>query len=160
MVSDHPGRTFISYSRKGDGAAFAAELRKSLEKENLSVWQDLVALEGGRDWWSQIEDALRSKALQHFILVVTPAALDSPYVRREIRIARQEGKTVCPVKGPGLGELSTLPRWLGQIYDLDLAEHRTTLIRVLQDESRQKRVPMMAPEPPADFVQRPANSTR
>jgi hypothetical protein len=49
-----------------------------------------------------------------------------------------------------------LPRWLGQIYDLDLPEHYTTLIRVLQDQSRQKRVAMMAPEPPSDFVQRPA----
>jgi hypothetical protein len=58
----HPGRTFISYSRK-DGADLAAGLRKTLEKENLSVWQDIVALEGGRDWWSQIEDALKSKAL-------------------------------------------------------------------------------------------------
>ena len=49
---------------------------------------------------------LRSKELQHFILVVTPAALGSPYVRQEIRLARQEGKTVCPVKGPGLTDLS------------------------------------------------------
>jgi hypothetical protein len=54
------------------------------------------------------------------------------------------------------GELGTLPRWLGQVYDLDLPEHFTTLIRVLQDQSRQKRVAMMAPEPPADFVVRPA----
>jgi len=154
MAGQPQARTFISYSRK-DGAAFAAKLRKTLEKENLSVWQDLVALEGGRDWWSQIEDALKSKGLQHFVLVVTPASLDSPYVRREIRLARQEGKSVCPVKGPGLGDLGKLPRWLGQIYDLDLSEHKTTLIRVLQDESRQKRVPMMVPEPPADFVQRP-----
>ena len=153
VVGREPGRR-LPYSRK-DGAAFAARLRKTLEKAKLSVWQDLVALEGGRDWWSQIEDALKSKALQHFILVVTPAALESAFVRREIRLARQEGKTVCPVKGPGLGDLNKLPRWLGQIYDLHLAEHRTTLIRVLQNESRQKRVPMMAPEPPADFVQRP-----
>src|SRR5204863_6790 len=114
--------------------------------------QDLIALEGGRDWWSQIEDALKSKPLQHFVLVVTPAALASPVVRREIRLARQEGKTVSPVKGPGLGDLNTLPRWLGQVYDLDLPEHRTTLIRVLQGQSTQKRVAMMAPEPPADFV--------
>ena len=155
MIGDHPGRIFISYSRKGDGAAFAAELRRSLEKENLSVWQDIVTLEGGRDWWSQIEEALKSKSLQHFILVVTPAALDSPVVRREIRLARQEGKSVCPIKGPGLGDLAKLPRWLGQIYDLDLAEHRATLLRVLQDESRHKRVSMMAPEPPTDFVERP-----
>ena len=74
MAGQPQARTFISYSRK-DGAAFAAELRKTLEKEDLSVWQDLVALEGGRDWWSQIEDALNSKTLQHFVLVVTPASL-------------------------------------------------------------------------------------
>ena len=154
MSGDQPGRTFISYSRK-DGAEFAAWLRGWLNERDLSVWQDIVALEGGRDWWSQIEDALKSKALQHFVLVVTPASLASAVVRREIRLARQEGKTACPVKGPGLGDLGKLPRWLGQIYDLDLPEHRTTLIRVLQAESRQNRVPMMAPEPPPDFVPRP-----
>jgi hypothetical protein len=37
-----------------------------------------------------------------------------------IRLARQEGKTVCPIKGPGLEDLGKLP----------------PLIRVLQDESR------------------------
>ena len=155
MPDPTSARVFVSYSRK-DGAAFAADLCEKLRKQDLSVWQDIVALEGGRDWWSQIEDAIRSKALQHFVLVVTPAALASPVVRREIRLARQEGKTVSPVKGPGLGELGNLPRWLGQVFDLDLPEHFTTLIRVLQDQSRQKRVPMMAPEPPVDFVQRPA----
>jgi TIR domain len=55
-------RIFISYSRK-DGTKFAGDLRMRLLKENLSVWQDLIALEGGRDW-SQIEDALGSKLLQ------------------------------------------------------------------------------------------------
>ena len=154
-MRDQPwDRIFISYSRK-DGAECAAKLRKWLLSEDLSVWQDIIALEGGRDWWSQIEDALKTKSLQHFVLIVTPAALASPVVRREIRLARQEGKTVCPIKGPGLGELGQLPRWR-QIYDLDLQEHRTTLIRVLQDQSRQKRVAMMAPEPPADYVERPA----
>src|SRR5271170_2895602 len=133
MPDPASARVFISYSRK-DGAGFAKALRKKLEKNELSVWQDIVALEGGRDWWSQIEEALRSKALQHFVLVVTPAALASPVVRREIRLARQEGKTVSPVKGPGLGELANLPRWLGQVFDLDLPEHFTTLIRVLKDQ--------------------------
>ena len=154
MVDQSPGRTFISYSRR-DGAEFAAWLRGWLETRHLSVWQDIVALEGGRDWWSQIEEALKAKALQHFILVLTPASVASPVVRREIRLARQEGKTACPIKGPGLGDFGKLPRWLGQIYDLDLVEHQTTLTRVLEADSRQKRVPMMAPEPPPDFVPRP-----
>jgi hypothetical protein len=76
--------------------------------------------------------------------------------RREIRLARQEGKTVSPVKGPALGELGQLPRWLGQVFDLDLSEHFTTLIRV-KDQSRQKRVPMMAPEPPLGSTRRTNN---
>ena len=87
-----PARIFISYSRK-DGAALAAQLRRDLENKGFSIRQDPVALEGGRDGWSQIEGALKSKALQHFILVVTPQALASRVVRREIRLARQEGKT-------------------------------------------------------------------
>jgi hypothetical protein len=48
MLGQPPGRTFLSYSRK-DGAEFARDLRATLAKENLSFWQDLVALEGGRD---------------------------------------------------------------------------------------------------------------
>jgi hypothetical protein len=62
----------------------------------------------------------------------------------------------CPIKGPGLGDLSVLPRWIGQVYDLNFPEHFTTLIRVLEDRSRRKRVPVMAPTPPVDFVKRPA----
>jgi hypothetical protein len=155
-MRDEPvDRVFISYSRK-DGGTFAAGLREQLKCENLSIWQDIIALEGGRDWWSQIENALRSKTLQHFVLIVTPAALASPVVRREIRLARQEGKTVCPVRGPGLASLSTLPRWIGHVYDLDIKEQWTALLGVLREQSRQKRVPMMAPEPPDDFVERPS----
>jgi tetratricopeptide (TPR) repeat protein len=67
-------RIFISYSRR-DGAEFATQLRSRLVTENLSIWQDIIALEGGRDWWSMVQDALKSKALQHFILIVTPGAL-------------------------------------------------------------------------------------
>jgi TIR domain len=56
MPDSTQARVFVSYSRQ-DGAAFAAELRNKLLKEDLSVWRDIVALEGGRDWWTQIEDA-------------------------------------------------------------------------------------------------------
>ena len=153
MIHSPPKRIFISYSRK-DGAGTAATLRKDLESRNLSVWQDVVALEGHRDWWSQIEDALRAKALQHFVLVVTKGALESQVVRREIRVARQEGKTVSPVRGPGL-DPADVPRWFGHVYDLDIPEQQALFMHVLEGPGKQNRVPMMAPEPPADFVQRP-----
>ena len=108
-MKSEAARIFLSYSRK-DGATAAAELRRQLEAENFSIWQDLAALEGGLDWWTQIEEVLRSKTLEHFILIVTPKALESEDVRREIRLARQEGKTVCPIRGPGLVDLAKLPR--------------------------------------------------
>ena len=69
-------RIFISYSTK-DGADAAGALRDKLQKRSFSVWQDLVTLEGGRDWWSQIENALKSKTVQHFILIVTLGACRS-----------------------------------------------------------------------------------
>ena len=147
-------RIFNSYSTK-DGKPCADALREELEAKGFSVWQDLVALKGGQDWWSQIEAALKSKELQHFILVVTPGALDSAVVRREIRLARQEGKTVSPMRGPGFDNLNELPRWIGQIYDLKIPEKHDLLMHVLAGPSYQNRVPMMAPEPPVDFVQRP-----
>ena len=154
MANSHPGRIFVSYSRR-DGAAFARDLRIMLEQERLSVWQDVVALEGGQDWWSQIENALRSKELQHFVLVVTSAALESGVVKQEIRLARQEGKSVSPVRGPGVVDLNKLPRWLGHVYDLDLPEQKTALIAKLQREAEPRRAPMMAPELPPDFIARP-----
>jgi hypothetical protein len=49
-------RIFISYSRK-DGSQFAASLRQQLLERNFSIWQAIVALEGGRDWWSRARSA-------------------------------------------------------------------------------------------------------
>lgn len=146
-------RVSLSYAR-ADGTDPARALRQHLEAAGLSVWQDLVALQGGRDWWSQIEEALRSKSLEHLVLVLTPQALSRPVIRREIRLARQEGKQVHPVRGPGL-DLATVPRWMGHVIDLDIPEQWKRLFLDLKGPSQQSRVPMMAPEPPEDFVARP-----
>ena len=67
-------RIFISYSRQ-DGAVAATAIREGLAAEGLSLWQDLVAMEGGRDWWRQIEEAI-GKA-EYLILLLTPKALES-----------------------------------------------------------------------------------
>jgi WD40 repeat protein len=147
-------RVFISYSRR-DGEAAARDLRQRLMVEGLSVWQDLIALESSRDWWTQIDEALRSKSLQHFILVVTPGALASEVVRKEIRLARGQGKQIHLVRGPGFANLNVVPRWMGHVSDLAIAEQWTVLLNTLTLPSQQKRAPMTVPEPPSDFVKRP-----
>ena len=38
----------------------AKELRQRLEERGFTLWQDLIALEGGLEWWAQIEQAIKS----------------------------------------------------------------------------------------------------
>src|SRR6266480_6500379 len=89
-------RVFISYAR-ADGEASAQWLRTRLEEEQIPLWQDRVGLEGGRDWWLQIVEALAK--VEYLVLVMTPAAMQSETVRREWRYARPQGVCVYPVKG-------------------------------------------------------------
>ena len=101
-------RVFISYARS-DGEPFATDLRQRLLAEHIPLWQDRVGMEGGRDWWQQITEALDQ--VEFMVLVMTPAAMQSPMVRKEWRYARQQGVCVYPVKGiPTLGlcQLATL----------------------------------------------------
>src|SRR5437588_10368120 len=102
-------RVFISYAR-ADGQDFARTLRTRLEAEHIPLWQDLISLEGGRDWWLQITDALDH--VEFMMLVMTPAALQSTTVRKEWRYARQRGVCVYPVKGPYPINFASLPRWM------------------------------------------------
>ena len=81
-------RVFISYART-DGEQFAAELRQRLEAEDIPLWQDRVGLEGGKDWWLQIKEAL--DVVEFMVLVMTPVAMQSKMVREEWRYARQQG---------------------------------------------------------------------
>ena len=87
-------RVFLSYSRR-DGLEFARRVQAMLETERLSLYRDLSDLEGGEDWWRQVETAIKS--VEHVVLVLTPGSLQSRYVRDEWKLARQEGKAVWPV---------------------------------------------------------------
>ena len=150
-------RIFISYSRQ-DGADAAAEIREGLAAEGLSLWQDLVAMEGGRDWWRQIEEAI-GKA-EYLVLLLTPKALESEVCAKEWRYARQQGTYVVPVSDgpPGRLELDRLAGWMrrADIVDFRVPERWTWLVGRLKQPPQVRRVPMMAEAPPSDFVPRPA----
>lgn len=96
LSSQAQPRVFISYAR-ADGERFATALRQALERENIPLWQDRVAMEGGRDWWLQIEEALQK--VQFMVLIMTPSAFSSEFVRKEWRYARQQGVCVYPSRG-------------------------------------------------------------
>src|SRR4051794_24714196 len=86
-------RVFLSYARS-DGEALARQVRERLLVEGVPLWRDREGVEGGRDWWLQIPPAI--DRVEFLVLVMTPAALASPLVRREWRYARQRGGCRLP----------------------------------------------------------------
>jgi len=145
-------RVFISYAR-ADGQDFATSLRKRLEAENVPLWQDRVNMEGGRDWWLQIVEALDH--VEFMVLIMTPAALQSPIVRKEWHYARQKGVCVYPVKGQLAVNFATLPRWMRDVHWYDLDHEWVKFVNDLHTRCQQKRVPFMVEDLPADYVERP-----
>ena len=146
-------RVFISYSRK-DGEDFAAELRRRLEAEGLSLWQDRAHMKGGVGWWKQITDAL--DAVTFMVLVATPEAISSPIVRKEWRYARQQGVCVYPVQVPGLTiDFASLPKWMRDSHFYDLDHEWETFVNYLKSPCHALRVPFYGvPDLPKHFVER------
>ncbi|HNP28627.1 MAG TPA: TIR domain-containing protein, partial [Nitrospirales bacterium] len=151
--SGNQPRIFLSYARK-DGEVFARDLRQKLTDHGFSLWQDRTQMEGGKDWWDQILEAL--KQVEYLVLVMTEAALASPVVRKEWRQARQEGVGVIPVFGQPDLDLAQLPRWMRNVHwvDIDVPEQWIRFIRTLESPHKGVRVPFMADDLPIGFVPR------
>ena len=75
-------QVFISYAEPDE--SIAKRVAAGLEKENFKVWYDAELLPG-QDWAGAVSKALReSKAM---VVLLTPAALRSTRVQREIQYA-------------------------------------------------------------------------
>lgn len=106
---------FISHATKDD--AVVGEIRRALEGQGLSVWVDSRELAGGDPLEREVRDAI--SGARHFLAVLSPAAVSSAWVRKEIEYARQVQKErgaafrVIPILLPGI-EPSALPLWFGE----------------------------------------------
>lgn len=72
-------KVFISYSRRN--IDFARKLAGDLEKAGYDVWWDITDLEGGDVWIRKIYQAIKTS--QYFIVVLTPASIESNWVTEE-----------------------------------------------------------------------------
>ncbi len=84
---------FISYSKRNN--EYAYELAEFLQRHGFHVWIDKVGIEYGVDWWDTIVDGLRNCAA--FLVVMTPEAKISPWVKREVFLALDWKKPVFPL---------------------------------------------------------------
>ena len=93
MVLDTQRRTFLSYSRTNKD--FALKLARELKAEGLSVWLDQLDIPTGSRWDREVEKAL--KECEIFMIILTPASINSENVLDEIGYAIDNGKRILPV---------------------------------------------------------------
>ena len=110
-------------------------------------------MEGGRDWWLQITEAL--DRVEFMALVITPNALKSDTVRKEWRYAREQGVCVYPIKGTPDLDFDSLPRWMRSAHFYDLEREWKKFLNDLNTRCQVRRVPFMVEDLPEGFVPRP-----
>jgi hypothetical protein len=90
----NPLSIFISYARTD--SSFTDRLEADLQARNFYTWVDRRKLEGGQVWLDELEKAIDRC---HVLLVVlSPNAVKSDYVRMEYRYAQKLGKSVIPLE--------------------------------------------------------------
>ncbi len=88
-----PQDIFISYSRRDQ--EFVTRLSSDLDAQVAGVWFDQSAIQLGEKWHDEIMEGIRD--CKSFILVLSPDAMESRYVREEVNKALELGKTIFPV---------------------------------------------------------------
>jgi hypothetical protein len=118
---------FVSYARPD--RAYIDKLAEFLRSHGLQVWND-TNIDYGDDWPRMVEENLDGCAA--FVVVMSPAAGESEWVRREVRRARTKNKRIFPLllSGDPLFELEGIhyekaenhsmpsPRWVAKLLTL------------------------------------------
>lgn len=91
MLAGRPdSHVFISYSRRD--YYFAESLTFHLHRAGVRAWMDVLELVPGSDWELALFESIDTCAV--FVLVASPAALESPHVRSEWQRAVARGKRI------------------------------------------------------------------
>jgi hypothetical protein len=92
-----PREIFLSHASAN--RPFAARLAAALDYARLRVWYSSTSIVGARQWHDEIGEALQR--CDWFLLVLSPASVRSPWVKRELLFAlndRRFENRIVPVK--------------------------------------------------------------
>jgi tetratricopeptide (TPR) repeat protein len=123
---------FISYARD-DGAPFAQRLSTELKHAGHQVWMDTeqLASHGGEAWEDELTEQLLSADL--VLVILTPQAVESPFVKGEFSKARKSQLTVVPA----LFVDCDIPLAFGGVQHVDFrTDHAAGLANVLDKLAR------------------------
>ena len=121
MIVSHSSHVFLSYARAD--ASFVSRLQSDLQAGGIAVWIDHEDIQPGTPDW---EDSLR-KAIRHaaaVVLVASPSARSSRYVKDELRIAEMYRRPVYPLWAMGDEWMDAVPIGWGGTQYIDAREGR------------------------------------
>ncbi len=126
---------FIAYARE-EWETIVAPIMAVLQDAGIKVWVDQYLVQGGDDWMLAVEQALSECWL--LLVIVSPPALDSRYVRLAYRYFFNRDKPIMPIVYTAV---DTLPPELKnqKIVRLERGEGRSSFDNVLH-EVRQRRL--------------------
>lgn len=120
---------FVSHSSR-DGAAIAQLLAAALEAAGHRCWIAPRDVKPGMPYPGQIVAAIRD--CDGLVLIVTPAANDSPDVLQEVQLAGQHRKTVAPVIVNSTTPSDDLHYYLGVRHQIPWSDAQKTTAELLR----------------------------
>ena len=101
-----PPFVFLSYAHADK--EFATHLKADLGEQGITAWIDEEGLEvGTREWEEIIRDAIREA--RAILIVASPAARRSPYVKAELRLADMYQRPLYPIWAAGAQWMDSVP---------------------------------------------------
>ncbi|NES99106.1 MAG: TIR domain-containing protein [Sphaerospermopsis sp. SIO1G1] len=85
---------FISYGR-ADSKDFATKLQANLNEKGFRIWFDFHDIPLGVDFQNQIDDGIEKS--HHFLFIISPHSVNSPYCLKEIELAVKYNKRIIPI---------------------------------------------------------------
>src|SRR5437588_6462106 len=136
---------FLSYSRADSD--LVTRLKNDLLGHGIQAWIDREGLQPGTlDWEEALRTAIR--AAQAVLLIASPNARSSRYVRDELRIAEMYQRAVYPLWIAGTQWMDAVPLGWGGVQYLDFRESRyeTAMPELVGLLNMASSTPAMAPE--------------
>lgn len=91
-ASATPKQLFVSYSRRDTD--YAEKLTRHLRRSGFNVWID-TKIDYGESWFNEIDEAVKNCAA--FVLIMTPDAEQSEWVRKEVLLAKRYDRPLFPL---------------------------------------------------------------
>jgi len=121
MTVSHSSHVFLSYART-DGS-FVSRLQSDLQAGGIAVWIDHEDIQPGTpDWEDSLRKAIRQASA--VVLVASPSARSSRYVKDELRIAEMYQRPVYPLWAMGNEWMDAVPIGWGGTQYIDAREER------------------------------------